>query len=195
MLSSRPPPAARRLLSTSRTLSMPLQPLKQRKTFPFRHPRRPRPLDPLSPLVVASDPSTIRLPVSDGHRPAEFFVRRNAVGIPPPSYPLPPSPSPASSSTETTILPPALDASPSTVKLSPEAVAELRLLRRSTSLSTLARKFGITKGVASLLGWSTRAEKREMEGRQAKRVDRHQARESVEARLRREERRVRRSRW
>lgn len=204
-----------RTFSSQPFRQLPLQPAHQRKTTPFRHPKRPHLPDP-----IHIDPSAKRFSLIED--PEILFVMREPKSLkslqhghlsPPPaftpptltssdslsglSHPIlslkpiaPPSPS------SQPLPPPVLRAQAKGVKtLTPEVLKKIQTLRSQSSLTQLSQRFGVSRLSIQILGCADRETRTELALRQEFKHQRRQHRWSVSKLARREERRARRSLW
>ncbi|EGG02065.1 uncharacterized protein MELLADRAFT_91663 [Melampsora larici-populina 98AG31] len=205
-----------RLFSTQPVHHFPLQPAKQRKTTPFRHPKRPHIIDPINIdptarvfsltedpdiLFVVREPKSLKT-LDYGSLSRDPF--ESLEGEPNPSDSTPSSHLPglshpilsAASPTVSTYLPPPLRSPPQHPEsLTPEILQEIRLLRPTHSLTQLSKKFGVSRISIQMLGFGDEESRTQIALRNELRNQRREKRWSVSKLARREEKRARRSLW
>lgn len=218
-------PSTARLFSTSATPLMPLQPAKSRKTTPFRKPLRPRALDPLvadpdarhlrvtdsgddgMTLIVRQGQSIRAAGEAEMSDAGRVLLEGSYAG--PSSVPASPTPEAASAASPTPTahepyLPPLVrpsrhrpeaDGPPRVLSLS--EIADLRTLRKSSnqSVQKLADRFGVPVPSIKALLYANLAEKKAAAAETVRKMVRARGHESIERKLAREERRIRRSMW
>ncbi|MBW0519779.1 hypothetical protein O181_059494 [Austropuccinia psidii MF-1] len=187
-------------------LHYPLQPAKQRKTTPFRHPKRPLLTDPLE-----TDPSVQRFKLSD--HPNSILVIREPNSMPNLTDNLLPFNQSKSASNDfnltltnpiltnpipsnQSILPPPLKQSKQfSNSLTPEILKQIQNERLNLSLNQLSKKYQISKLIISMLGFKNELDRSKIQLKDQMRQQRKENKWSIGKLIRRQEKRLRRSLW
>lgn len=205
-----------RLFSSQPVHHLPLQPAKQRKTTPFRHPKRPHIVDPITTdptarvfsltedpdvLFVVREPSSLKTlaygslssdPFQSLEKNSSLPDSTSPSHLPGLSHPILSTASP----TVSTYLPPPLRSVPQyRNSLTPEILQEIRSLRPTHSLTQLSKKFDVPRISIQMLGFGDEESRTQIALRNELRNQRREKRWSMSKLARREEKRARRSLW